>query len=346
MNRRRFLALAAAGIGHLGCGTRIPSGAIRVSVQPFFAMSGLYLAKELGYFEDLGLHIDITRIASSTQAIPLAAGGKQDVVFSSSSASLVNAIAKGARLRIVAGREIAAPTCPDFMVIYGRREAFPGGLQDVRLLEGKRVAADLTTSIGSFGIDMVLAGGGLTAEKLGILQMGRSELIVALLAGKVDAVFLSDFSKSYPGLSDRIVRGISLADVLPNHQVSFIIYGARLLDGDPDTGVRFLSAYLRGAKEYLAGKTPRFHDELAASNGMDPASARKVCRNTFVPDGRIDLPSLERFIQWASAKKLCPFAIQAEDLVDMRFLDKLSPSGKREGTADGAPAPQTMGVSL
>jgi hypothetical protein len=100
------------------------------------------------------------------------------------------------------------------------------------------------------------------------------------------------------------------------------VFGARLLDSDPDAGVKFLAAYLRGAEEFLAGKTPKFHDELAISNGMDPAEARKACRDSFVPDGRIDLPSIDRFVQWARVKELCPIPIQAAQLVDMRFLEK------------------------
>jgi len=284
-------------------------------------VSGLYLAKELGYFADLGLQIHIERVAASAQAIPLAAAGKLDAVFCASSASLVNAIARGSRLRIVAGRDIAAPSCPDLNVLYGRRAVFPNGLQDIRIIKGKRVAADLTIGTAQFGVDMILASAGMTLEELGVMDLNKPELILSLLSGKVDAIIVSDFARRFVNVADQIVRGISLADVLPNHQVSFVVFGARLLDGEPDIGSKFLSAYLRGVREYLGGKTPRFHDELAASNGMDPVQARKACRDSIVPDGRIDLPSLERFVQWATAKGFCPVSIPAAKLVDMRFLE-------------------------
>ena len=324
MNRRHFIALAGAfaGIGHTACAPRAKSNTIRISSNPYFAMSGLYLAQELGYFADAGLQIEIERIATTVQAMPLAAMGKLDVVFCASSAALVNAIAKGSRLRIVGGREIAAPSCSDFSILYGRRAVFPGGVGDPGLLKGKRIAADYTAHIGHFGMDMVLGSMGMTAEELRVLKMGRSELLSAFLSDNLDAIIASDCMRRFTQLHDQIVRGIGLADVLPNFQASFIVFGERLLDSDPEAGVKFLSVYLRGAKEFLAGKTPRFHDELAISNGMDPMEARKTCRNSFVADGGIDLASIDRFIQWARAKEFCPIPIQAAQLVDMRFLER------------------------
>ena len=321
MDRRRFLALAGAcaGVGCMGCARNSQPERIRVSAQPLFSMSSLYLAKELGYFDALGLQVEIENVASSVQAIPLAAGGKIDVVFSASSPSLVNAIARGARLRIVAGRDIAAPNCSNHSTLYGRRDVFPDGLQDVRLLKGKRVAAELTASLGSFSVDMILAKAGMTTEELNIVKMRKPEMVVSLLSNKVDAIFISDFAARLE--DERFVRGLRLADVLPNHQIAFIIFGARLLDENLEVGVKFLGACLHGAREYFQGKTPKFSDDLAVSNGMDPIAARETCRDNFVLDGRIDLPSLDRFTQWAVAKKLCPVSVQSSQLVDMRFLN-------------------------
>jgi NitT/TauT family transport system substrate-binding protein len=326
MNRRHFIALAGsfAGIGHIACKKQSLSNVLRVSSHPYFSMSSLYLAEELGYFEEMGLQIKTERITSSAQAIPLAAGGKLDVLFTGSSAALVNAIAKGSHLRIVAGREIASPTCSDFSTVFGRREVFPDGLRDIRLLKGKRIALDLMIGWNHFGMDMMLASAGMTAEELDIINMSRSELILAIMAGKVDAIIITDSAARFSNMTDRIVRGISLANALPYHQVSYIVFGPRLLDGNPDTGVRFLSAYLRGAREFLAGKTPKFLNELALSNRMDPDAARKACRNSFVHDGRIDLPSLDRFIQWAREHGYCPIPVRAAQLTDMRFLEKLA----------------------
>lgn len=326
MNRRQFLTIAAigAGLSSVRCVRRDTSNIIRISDLPYFTMSGLYLAEEQGYFADLGLQVEIEKTAHSSHAIPLASNGKLDVVFGSLSPSIVNAIARGSRLRIVAGRDFAAPDCCDISVLYGRREIFPEGLHNIGLLKGKRIGANLRMGISEYCVETILESGGMKVEELDFVGIGRSELIVAFLSGKLDAVFLSDFARRFETMTGQIIRGISLADVLPNHMVSFISFGTRLLDGDPDVGTRFLSAYLRGVREFVAGKTPRFHDELAISNGFDAVAARNACRNNFVIDGRIDLPSLDRFIQWAVAKEYCLDSIPAAQLVDMRFLEQMA----------------------
>lgn len=287
-------------------------------------MSGLYLAEEQGYFADLGLRIEIEKSAHSSHAVPLAAGGKLDVVFGSLGPSLINAIARGSRLRIVAGRDFAAPGCCDLSVLYGQRALFSDGLNDMDLLRGKRIGANLRMGMSEFCVETILKSAGMNVDDLDLVNIGRSELIVAFISGKLDAAFLSDFARRSEIMTDQIVSGISIADVLPNYMFSFISFGARLLDGDPGIGTRFLSAYLRGVSEFVAGKTPRFHDELAISNGFDPVAARNACRNNFVIDGRIDLPSLDRFIQWAAAKGYCLNSIPASQLVDMRFLERMA----------------------
>ncbi len=323
MHRRRFIVLCGslAGAGLIGCANGRKFRTLRVSANPHFSMSPLYLAQELGYFAAAGLKVEVKQVPNSSQAIALAAGESLDIVFSSASAAMVNAVAKGARLKIVAGREIAAPDCSDVVTLYGRRSVFPGGIQDLRQLTGKRVAANLDASLSGFCVDTILAREGITVQELGILKMRGSESIPALLAGRIDAVFVSDFSRRYRQVADAIFRGVGLSEVLPNHQYSYILFGSTLLDGDPDAGGEFLSAYLRGSREFLNGRTPKFHDELARSNGIDPIAARKACRNTFVPDGRIDFSSLDRFIHWAAIKGHCLEPVPAEQLTDMRFLE-------------------------
>lgn len=324
MRRRHFLVLCGSlsGLGLMSCSSRNKGRTLRVSANPHFSMSGLYLAQELGYFAKLGLDVDVKRVVSAPQAIALAAGGALDIVFSSLSAAMVNAVARGARLRVVAGREIAEPTCSDTITLYGRREVFPNGLQDLKVLKGKRVYANLDSGLLAFSVEAILAQAGLSPQELGIGKMSSAESIPALLSERIDAVFVVDFARRYPQVADRIIRGASLSDVLPKQQISFILFGKTLIDGDPDVGTRFLHAYLRGAREYLGGKTPKFHDEFAIANGIDPSIARKACRNTFEADGRIDLPSLDRFIRWAREKGQCPIPIRAEQLVDIRFLEK------------------------
>jgi len=48
-----------SGFSLMGCARRNKTRTIRISANPYFSMSGLYLAMELGYFSKLGLVVDV-----------------------------------------------------------------------------------------------------------------------------------------------------------------------------------------------------------------------------------------------------------------------------------------------
>lgn len=324
MHRRSFLQAAGAFLTLTACQEENPSPAgvtrLQVSSFPRIAMSGLYLAEELGYFSEAGLDVEILQITSSPHVIPLLAGGELDVAFVALSPSLINAVTKGANLRLVAGREIASSTCGAVGTVYGNREVFPKGIGDLSLLKGKRVSISYMASVTEFYLDTLLASVGLSSDEVQLVVLRAPEAAAALVGGKVDAIISSHFEKDLEALSASVVRGVGLADLLPNYQYSFIVFGPTLLEDKREAGVRFLAAYLRGATDFLNGKTPRYLDELARASRMDPERARNACRNTFAPDGSIDLPSVQRFVEWAVGKRYCASQTAAAQLVDESFI--------------------------
>src|ERR1051326_7718851 len=159
IERRQFLQVSMAV-------PTAPPRKIRAGVTPYPTMSSFYLAHELGYFTDAGLDVEIEPFNASFQIVPLLAAGKIDVTFAAQSPALINAIARGARLRIVAARAIFSPTCGDSGHIYGRRDRFPHGLGDLTTLKGKRVAFGRRAAINEFVLDMILRYAGLRSADI------------------------------------------------------------------------------------------------------------------------------------------------------------------------------------
>ena len=87
---------------------------VHVVAMPYLYMASLYLADELGHFAKEGLHVDIEQMEGSTVTIPVLAGGKADAAFFGIHPALINAVARGARIRIVAGRQFYSTDCPFF----------------------------------------------------------------------------------------------------------------------------------------------------------------------------------------------------------------------------------------
>jgi ABC-type nitrate/sulfonate/bicarbonate transport system substrate-binding protein len=247
--------------------------------------------------------------------IPLLASGALDVAFASAVPASLNAVAKGARVRIVAAREVAVPGC--IHEIYGNRKSFPQGLT-AGSLRGKRIAMTAPTSLSAFLLDTILASAGLGREDVRPQYMRVREGTAALVAGQIDALAEKDMDFSSP----EIIPGPSVADIVPGFQYSYIQFGRNLLDGDIQTGAAFLWAFLRGVRAFRSGKTPAVFDRLAESGGMDPAVVRGLCRNRFTIDGRIDPASIQRMSDWALSKGFIPARVEAAGLIDNRFLDQ------------------------
>jgi NitT/TauT family transport system substrate-binding protein len=294
---------------------------LRVSVGPYLAMSPFFTAYESGYFAREGFDIELNRGPSSVQVIPVIAGGRLDVCFLSDHAAILNAVARGARIRIVAGREIASAVCRPIAQIYVRRDRFPNGISDLRPLKGAPIGVSgYPANVSAYMFETMLRHDGMSLSDVEVRRTEMAESIPALLSGSVTAILRSATeTEGHPAMA-QLAKGPTFGSVEPDFEYSWILFGPRLLDGDVQNGARFLRAYLHGARDFLDGKTPAFLDDLARSEGTDPKILRGECRQTFVPDGSIRIADLERFVRWAAVKGLSPTTLRATDLVDARFL--------------------------
>jgi NitT/TauT family transport system substrate-binding protein len=320
MDRRRFFYWLAGAFS--GC-RRQPSDLrrVRVALRPHFAQAPVYLADELGFFRECSLRVEIARFPQPMQMLPLLARGGIDVGFLAPVPGVINAITKGARIRLVATREIATPGCTSGGTIFASAKTFPRGLKDLKLLKGKRVATLGRAELTEFFLDMILDSAGMTLDDVELLTMRLSDGAAALAGGKIDALVAASFDTDLDFVSRNVVRSITSADILPNFQYTYMIFGRRLL-GDTETGVRFLWAYLRGVREYQSGKTPQVFNELARAGHADATAARAACRNGLSRDGKIDRSSVQRLIDWAAKKGYIPNTVEASQLLDRRFVEE------------------------
>jgi len=323
--RRRDLLLSslAPASALLSCSRlrhRAPLATVRVATAPLLAMSPFYMGYESGYYREAGLNLELMKDLPNAQSVSLLAGGKVDAAFPGLAMALPNAVLRGARVRIVAAREICAPGCNLHGRIFVDGRKFPNGVQDMRQLRGHRIAVSLAAIFGQFTLDKLLEHAGMSRADVEIRQMGPNERYAALRSGGVDALvsLSADLHPVLGGL--KILPGPSLSDILPNFQYGFILFGSHLLDSDVAVGASFLRAYFHGARDYLGGKTPRFVDDFARSNGLDPAVVRAGCRDSFEHDGRIRLNDLQTLLDWALSRGYLEHRMDAQSLVDTRFL--------------------------
>lgn len=324
-DRRRFLTIASAAA--VSSCSRKPAVAtvdkpLIISINNRTSMAGFHVAMENGYFQQAGIPIDAQVMGRGDETIPLLAAGKIDMTFGSLSMPLVNGIARGLRMKVVAGREITQPGCSEFGVLYLHRDFFPQGITSMAQLKGKPIATSGPLSMPTFALDVMLSNEGLKLSDVDVKTLPGAGGITALRAKQVQAVVTQH---NYgPPLNERFPEFVpykKFVEILPGFQYAFILFGARLLDGPVDIGGRFLAAYLRGCTDYVGGATPKWLDQLAESNGVDPVKARSFCREVAVPDGVIKEDSLTYYNRWAVGHGHTDRMVPVNDFVDKRFLD-------------------------
>jgi len=319
MRRRTVLAMPLA-LAACGREEKKSSQKIKIAFTPSYTVSQFYAGYEAGYFRDAGFDIDLDS-SSSAQSIPLLAEGKIDAALLSASPALVNAALRGSRIKVVAARECAAASCSGSMRMYVSRKAFPNGILDMHPLRGKTIGN--SSLFSQFCIDEILRASQMTEKDVRFERLDAGAALVAVSAGKVDAVYSSNDMATIPAEFD-LAPGPRLAETLPDHQFGFILFGPSFLDAPVSVGAKFLKAYFRGTREFLGGKTPQYLLNLAKENHWAPGTEDRICRQGVVKDGVVRMQDLRTFAQWCFDNKHTDRLLDPAMLVDNRYLDAAS----------------------
>lgn len=322
LDRRHAITLLGGALA--SCSKRAATGdsTIRVAMRPSVTAAAFYVGLESGYFADNGLDISVHSFPQSVKSVPLLAAGELDLCLTALNPANLSAIAQGATMRVVAARHYVSTECGAIGTIYGRRSVF-GDRFDLRDLVGKTVAISNRGTVNELYLDLLLESVGLSQADIRVSALRTPEAVSALLSDQIDAFVLSHFETDFPALSDKIVMGPGLADIHPEIQYNFVIFGARLLQDEDGIGRRFLSAYYRGVRDFIGGKTPQFLYDFAADNRLDIEKIGNACRSGISTDGALDPRGIKLFAQWCVDRGYLRELVPYDRIVDGRFLDSI-----------------------
>jgi NitT/TauT family transport system substrate-binding protein len=111
-------------------------------------------------------------------------------------------------------------------------------------------------------------------------------------------------------------------EVLPDFQISLIVYGPNLLEDNPGAGQRFMTAYLKALRQYKEGKTERNVEIVAKHTELDPALLKQACWPSIHADGQINVQSVLDFQAWAAEKGFLDSPITADQFWDPSFIEQ------------------------
>jgi NitT/TauT family transport system substrate-binding protein len=319
-----------------GAAKAVPDGPrkkLKVAIQPFLTQAPLLLAQADSFFAREGLDVEFVKLASSTEGVAPLISGDLDVLPASANPALLNAMARGLAVRMVADRgylDAKACTSVSIAVPPGRAAALRKNPRLVKRVSIERQHAML------YIIEKSFASVGLTLDSLDTRVIPPLPEAEALGKGTLDAAFVGE-----PWIARDVSAGkaevwIRAEQVLPNLQSGFIFFGPNLLTRDRETGRKFIVAYRRAIRKFLEGKTAENVALLAKETGDTPELVRQSCWTPLHPDGRIDLATVQDYQTWLKDKGLVPVAATPAQMWDSTFvvyadsvLGRPHPSGGR-----------------
>jgi NitT/TauT family transport system substrate-binding protein len=312
------LVASSAGIAILTA-QRPTSAVVRVRTLPHLSYAPLYLARAEGYFEQEHLQVEFVDLDTTVADVPLLMRGDLDVLPTVIAPAFLNAVARGGRMRIVAGQHQLGPTDCAYIGVVARPALAAGGALDAPAsLKGRRIAIS-RAFVTMFLLDRLLAAAGVTRADLEEVDVADAIRGESLAASRIDLAVLSEPWLTRARLTGQGVLWKAFDEAAPGLPYTAIIFGSTLLDERPDVGQRFMSAYLRAVRRINQGKTARNVEVLAAATRLEPSLLEEACWPSARADGFVDQGSLQAFQTWAFEQRLVDRVLPPSQLVDDRF---------------------------
>lgn len=294
---------------------------LKVLYSPYLTFAPLAIASAEGFFEAEGLDVELVHVSGSGDATPLLMRGEIDVSAGILRISDFNAIARGATLRLVADKG-HYESGPCVTAAYLIRPGFlkSKNLERAENLRGARVAVT-PLSFSEYVLEIFMNSKGLQLSELDLVRFQSALMTEALADGSLDFLHVPEPYLTQTLRSGHAVIWKPMREIVPGAQLASVIYGPNLLQKNREAGRRFLTAYLRGVRQYNLGKTSRNVEIICRETRLDPGLVRDACWESIRPDGRINVESVLEYQRWAVRRKVLDAVLPPERFWDPTFVD-------------------------
>jgi NitT/TauT family transport system substrate-binding protein len=292
---------------------------VKIGYTPYVSNGPLFIAKEEGFFAEQGIHVEFEKFQSASAALPALINRDIAVSGGSISPGLINAIAKGAHVRIVADKGRVAPDFCAITAVMVRRDLFENGtVRKVSDLRGRKILA--SSGDQSYGLSRALATGNLTTDDVEVVNMDNADSLIAFENGAIDAGTINEPYLTLVLNSGSAVVLISGQDFQPDYP-SPLFYGPAFMDTNPDLGNRFMVAYLKGVRQYNEGKTERNLEILRNYTHLDRDLLKQSCWSPIANDGRVPQQPVREYIDWMYANKKINQNLDIDEVFNMSYVN-------------------------
>lgn len=321
--RHRFVRTFACTALAAGMAASVQAGTLSIGHTTWVGYGTLYLARDLGYFKDAGLDLQLTTIEEASMYMAAQASGKL-----SGSASTIDEILKY-RSKDFCFKAVAAldeSHGGDGIVVQE-------GIADMQGLKGKAVAVN-EGSVSQFWLSYLLKKAGMSMSDIEVQNMTADDAASAFIAGHVPAAVTWE-----PNLT--MVKQKGSGKVLvdsgetPGVIVDVVALDCDVIEKQPED-VKALVAGLYKAVEFTRNNPEKAHEIMAKGVGgylSDPKDLAEAAKGVKFYDQAMsekllgtpgkagDIAEIIKLANetWSSLQGK-PYAVRYEDLVDASFV--------------------------
>ncbi len=291
------------------------------------------IADKKGYFKDEGLSVVFTVFPSAGQMVVPLSSGQLDVGGGAPAVGIYNAFSRGINIKVVADRATDAPGY-GFDPLLVRTDLIKSGrFKTPKDLKGMTIAGNQAGSNSTVALYELLKKYGLGWNDIKRVNLDYPEHVAALQNGKVDASITSEPEATEAEATGGVTRIMGNDAWYPNQQLSTLIYSGAFIKDHRDLAKKFMRAYLRGVRYYVGSlKGGHFAGSNAAdvmailtekTSLKDPNFYKKMTPGWINPDGKLNLVSMRKDLQYFKDQGLIEGNVKVEDVVDESILTEV-----------------------
>jgi NitT/TauT family transport system substrate-binding protein len=332
LNRRQTLGLmGAAAASTLAAPALAMNKKITVGALRFTSHSGSFIALEKGFFADAGVDVELKFFQAAQPMAVAIASGDVDYAVTAISGGLISLADKGA-IKVIGGALSEEPGI-DGQKILASDAAFQAGLKTPKDLGGKTFGVTQAGSSFHYMGSKVAQAEGVEMSFKPLQKVGA--IIGALKSGQIDAwSIVPHIAKPLSGSGAVHIIG-SIADYLPQYQVTTVFTSAKNASDEKDQTQAFLNGFGQGVADYNATMIDKasgdegvqamvdlIHKYVYTDRPREKAAPSIINGTMRLNEGaKLNMASVKDQLAWFQSEGLVDESIGIDTLVDPSYVE-------------------------
>jgi NitT/TauT family transport system substrate-binding protein len=311
-------------------------GHVTIGTRRLTANGALFLAVAKDYFKAEGLTVDVTAYRSEKEVADAVASGTADFGLAAFTPAAFNYAGRGL-IKIVAAQVREKADFEGNEVVVSN-DAFARGVRKFEDLANASVAITALGSQFHYQLAQIARIKGFDVNSVMLMPMQNYDAVArAVGTGQADVAILpSQYAREL--LVSAPVKLIGWYSEIDQQQLGALFVSAKMIEARRATVEKFVRAYQRGAVDYAAMvRIDRLGKRIVNINVREAATiiARYVYpglpigsaaatvavgANYMDEKARLDLPDIERQVEWYKTQGLIEQTVDAKQIVDESFV--------------------------